>query len=342
MMKAAVLEEVGRIVIKEVPTPKPKEDEVLIKVHSCGICGTDLKLYKGEYRGKLPVILGHELSGDVVKIGARVRAFEIEDRVVVDPNEPCGKCQWCKTGNPTYCSDLAAYGVLRDGGFAEYMVAGEKGVYEIPGELSYEEAIFTEPVSCALHCIDRADIKPGESVAIIGGGPMGQIILQLSKGAGASKLIMVTRSPWKLELAKRHGATHTINPMREDVPKAVKEITDGLGADVVIEAVGTPETVEGALALAKRGGRVVVFGFSPEGAKATFIPFEVLSRELAILGSWVNPYTFSRAINLLAAKQINVVPLITNRLGLNDILTGFDLLKRKPEGFMKAVVALRS
>ncbi len=338
-MKAAVLEEVGRIVIKEVPTPEPKEDEVLIRVHSCGICGTDLKLYKGEYTGKLPVILGHELSGEVVKIGTRVKAFKIGDGVVVDPNESCGKCQWCKTGNPTFCNDLAAYGVLRDGGFAEYMVAGEKGMYKIPEELDYEEATFTEPVSCALHCVDRADIKPGENVAIIGGGPMGQIILQLSKGAGASKLIMVTRSPWKLELAKRHGATHTVNPTKGDVPKAVREITGGLGVDVVIEAVGTPETVEEALALAKRGGKIVVFGFSPEGAKATFAPFEVLSRELTILGSWVNPYTFSRAINLLAAKQIDVTSLITNRLGLKDILTGFDLLKKKPEGFIKAVIA---
>lgn len=337
-MKAAVLEEVGRIAIKEVPTPEPKEDEVLIRVRSCGICGTDLKLYKGEYTGKLPIILGHELSGEVAKIGARVKAFDIGDKVVVDPNEPCGKCQWCKTGHPTFCNNLAAYGVLRDGGFAEYMVAGEKGVYKIPSELDYEEATFTEPVSCALHCVDRAGIKPGENVAIIGGGPMGQIILQLSKMAGASKLIMITRSSWKLELAKRHGATHTINSTREDVPKVVKEITDGLGADVVIEAVGTPETVEEALALAKRGGRIVVFGFSPEGAKATFVPFEVLSKELTILGSWVNPYTFSRAINLLAAKQINVASLITNRIGLNDILTGFDLLRKKPEGFIKAIV----
>jgi L-iditol 2-dehydrogenase len=337
-MKAAVLEGVKQLVVKEVPTPVPKEDEVLIRVRSCGICGTDLKLYKGEYTGNLPIILGHELSGDVEKIGARVKAFDIGDSVVVDPNESCGKCQWCRTGNPTFCNNLAAYGVLRDGAFAEYIVVHEKGMYEIPRNLNHEYATFTEPVSCAIHCVDRANVKPGENVAIVGGGPMGQIILQLFKGAGASKTIMITRSQWKLEFAKRLGVTNTINSTNEDVPKAVNELTGGLGADIVIEAAGTPKTLEDSLTLAKRGGRIMVFGFSPEGAKATFSPFEVLSKELSILGSWVNPYTFSRAVNVLAAKQVDVMPLITNRLSIDNILIGFDLLERKSEGFMKGVV----
>jgi len=186
--------------------------------------------------------------------------------------------------------------------------------------------------------VDRADIKPGENVVVIGGGPMGQMLLQLSKRAGASKVIMITRSSWKLELAERLGATHIVNSTREDVPRVIREYTDGLSADVVIEAVGTPETFEEALALAKRGGRIVVFGFSPESVRATVIPFEILSKELTILGSWVNPYTFRRAINVLAAKQIDVTSLITHRLSLGNILTGFDLMDRKPQGFMKAIV----
>lgn len=337
-MKAAVLEKVRQISIKEVPTPEPREEEVLIRVHSCGLCGTDLKLYKGEYTARMPVILGHEAAGEVTELGANVKALRVGDRVVVDPNESCGRCYWCRMGKPTFCSDLAAYGVIRDGGFAGFMKAGQKGVYAIPDHLSYEEAAFAEPVSCAIHCIDRAGIKPGESVAIIGGGPMGQIILQLSKAAGATRLIMITRSQWKLELARKFGVTHTINSNVENVSRVIKEITGGLGADVVIEAVGTPETVEEALVLARRGGRVVIFGFSPEDVKATFVPFDVLSKELSVMGSWVNPYTFQRAIEVLASRQVDVGSLVTNKVGLDGLLMGLDLLERKPEGFMKAIV----
>ncbi|MBO3753762.1 MAG: zinc-binding dehydrogenase [Candidatus Brockarchaeota archaeon] len=155
-------------------------------------------------------------------------------------------------------------------------------IYEILQELGYEEATLTEPVSCAIHRVEGAGIKLGENVVVIGGGPMGQIILQLAKRAGASKIIVVTRSQWKLELAERLEATHSVNSTSKDVPRVIKEITGGFGADAVIEAVGTPETFEEALVLGKRGGRIVVFGFSPEGVRAAIIPFEILSKELTI------------------------------------------------------------
>ena len=308
-----------------------------MKVAACGICGTDIKLYEGKYTANVPVVLGHEYAGEVMEVGEKVKNTKAGDKVVPDPNESCGACYWCRSAKPCFCNNLAAYGVLKDGGFAEYAKVGEKGAYKIPDNLDYESASFTEPVSCAVHCIDRAGIKPGETVLIIGGGATGQILLQLAKNSGASKLIMVTRSEWKLELAKKFGATDVINA-KGDVLKETLDLTDGFGADIVIEAVGTPKTIEQAVTLTKKSGRIVIFGFAPEGEKANFIPFDILSKELTIMGSWVNPYTYSRALDILASKQVDVKPLISKRIKLDDIMNGFKAMMEKPKGFMKALI----
>lgn len=337
-MKAAVLEKVGHLKIKDVPVPKPKDNEVLIRVKVCGICGTDIKLYHGDYTARVPVILGHEFSGEIVEIGREVSNLKVRDKIVPDPNESCGVCNWCRIARPTFCKNMAAYGVLNHGGFAEYCVVGEKGAYKIPERLDYISAAFTEPVSCAIHAIDRADIKPGDKVLILGGGAMGQILLQLARASGASKLIIATRSEWKLKMAKVFGATDTINVTKEDLLERTMSITDGLGADVVIEAVGTPEMIEEAISLAANSGRIIIFGFSPEGKKATFVPFEVLSKELTIMGAWVNPYTFQRALDILASGIVKVTPLVSKEVTLDNIMAGFEIMEKKPDGFMKAQV----
>ena len=339
-MKAAVLEAVKKLQVKDIPEPVPDLDEILVKVACCGVCGTDVKLYEGKYTANVPVVLGHEFAGEVVKIGSAVKNIKVGDKIVSDPNESCGACTWCRSGQPCFCNDLAAYGVLRDGGFAEFTKVTEKGAYKIPGELDFESASFAEPVSCAVHCIDKAAIKPGETVLIIGGGPMGQIILQLAQNSGASKLILATRSEWKLELAERFGATHVINAADEDVSKTILEMTNGLGVDVVIEAVGTAGTIEQALGVVKKSGRVVIFGFAPEGTEARFIPFEVLSKELTIMGSWVNPYTFNRALDILKSGKIDVRVFITNRYPLENIQDSLKIMTDRPGGFMKALITL--
>jgi len=338
-MKAAVLEGVKKIsVVNDYPIPEPKEDEVLIKVESCGVCGTDFKLYKGDYSGKLPVILGHEYAGTVEKVGADVKGIKAGDRVVADPNESCGVCDYCRNAQSTFCADMAAYGVLSDGGFAEYTIANQKGVYKIPKKLKSEVASFVEPISCAVRCVDKAEIKIGQTVAILGAGPMGQVILQLIANAGTSKIIQIDRNDWKLEIANEYGANEVINAKREDVPARVRELTDGEGVDVVIEAIGTAESFERAFTLVKRGGRIVQFGFCPEGQEATVIPFDILSKELTIVGSWVNPYTYPRAIKLLSSGKVKVDHLITHRLKVEDIEQAIQLMYDRPEGFIKAMI----
>lgn len=332
------MEKVKRIVVKDVPKPEPEPDEVLVRVDSCNICGTDISLYRGKYTAKTPVILGHEWSGEIVEIGENVKDLHIGDKVVSDPNESCGLCYWCRSGKPYFCNNMPEYGVLRDGGFAEYIKITAKSVYKIPEGLDLESAAFVEPVSCAVHCIDRALIKPGESVLIIGGGASGQIITQLARNAGASRLIMITRSKSKLELAKKFGATDIINAKEEDILKKILDLTDGLGVDVTIEAVGKAETIELAATLVKKSGRVLIFGFAPEGEKATISPFEILSKELTIMGSWINPYTSYRALEILSSGKIDVKTLISIRLPLDKIMEGINLMIDKPEGFIKAVI----
>lgn len=338
-MKAAVLEKVNKITVTDIPVPTPAPDEVVIKVKTCGMCGTDLKLYTGQYTARVPVVPGHEYSGEIVEVGKNVRNLRPGQRVVSDPNESCGKCYWCRNHQPCFCNDLAAYGVLRDGGFAEYCTATEKGVYPIPEGVDDEVAAFAEPVSCVVHAADRINYRPGETVAIVGGGPLGQIHLQFALNSGASRAVLVDPNQSRRDLAKKFGAHAVINPKEENVRERVLQETGGLGADVVIEAVGRKQTIEESFGLAKRGGRVVIFGFAPETEKAVFSPFDVLSRELTILGAWVNPYSYSRALDVLSSDRIDVKPLISHRLKLDNIMQGYEMMAQKPAGFIKSLVS---
>jgi 2-desacetyl-2-hydroxyethyl bacteriochlorophyllide A dehydrogenase len=338
-MKAAVLEAPGQLKVKEVPNPQAGNQELIVKVETCGVCGTDVNLYTGKYSANWPVILGHELAGEVVEVGPGVD-LKTGTRVTVDPNESCGACYWCHSGQTTFCQNMAAYGVLRDGAFAEYIAVGIRGTYPIPEGLDPELMSFTEPVSCALRGADRAGYRSGETATIIGDGAMGLIHVQLAAQKGLSRLIVVGHHDEKLEMARRFGATDVINANRQDVQATVMELTKGFGTDVVLEVAGKPATVELAIRLAKKGGRIVIFGFAPEGAQASFSPFEVLSRELTILGGWVNPYTFPRAIDLLASGKVDVQSLITTHLSLDEVQTGIDLMMHKPQGFVKALVKM--
>lgn len=338
-MKAAVLEGIGKLRFREdYPMPQIGGSEVLIRVEACGLCATDIKLYKGEYSGRLPVVAGHEFTGIVENIGGDVKNIRPGDRVVVDPNESCCACVQCKTAHSTFCKDMAAYGVFTDGGFAEYTKADERGVYKIPDTLPAQAACFVEPVSCAVRGVDRAQIKAGDTVAVLGAGTMGQLLIQLAANSGAARVISVDPLGWKLELSTAHGAADTVDASKADTAAKVNELTGSRGADVVFEAVGSVQAFETAMALAARGGTVVQFGFAPEGARAQIVPFDILSKELTVAGSWLNPYTFDRAIKALASGIVKTDRLITDRLPLRDLEQGIMKAMQRPDGFIKAVI----
>lgn len=209
-MKAAVLERVGKLTVKKVVDPVPGDNEVLIRIKCCGICGTDIKLYQGKCSAKMPVVLGHEFSGKIVEIGREVKLFKEGDRVAGDPNFSCERCIWCKSGKTNFCTNSIDYGVTANGGFAEYIAIPEYKVYHISDKLDYLSASFSEPLSCAVHAVNKAGISQNDSVGIIGGGSQGQMFVQLARLKEAKEIVMVTRSEKKLNLAKKFGATYLV------------------------------------------------------------------------------------------------------------------------------------
>ncbi|MCX7720262.1 MAG: zinc-dependent alcohol dehydrogenase family protein [Dictyoglomus thermophilum] len=310
----------GKISLEELPNPViKKEDEVIIKVLASGICGTDLHVFSGKAQGKDGVIRGHEFSGRVVEIGKDVKGIKVGDLVAVDPNITCGHCYFCKRGEINLCENLIALGVDINGGFAEYCVVPYKQLYVFSEKISPIEGAMMEPVACALHGIERLNVGPGDTVLIVGGGALGLVLLQLAKLSGASKVFLVEKVEWKRKIAKDLGADIVIDPLKENVEEIVKENTYGRGADVGIEAVGKTETVKTVLGSVRRGGKVLIFGVSSPEDLLSISPYDIYFRELTIMGSFVNPFTNSRALSLIEEGMIDVKKIVSHRFSIEKI-----------------------
>jgi threonine dehydrogenase-like Zn-dependent dehydrogenase len=251
--------------------------------------------------------------------------LKVGDRVSGDPNDMCGECYFCKNGKQHFCTNNVGVGTTVDGGFAEYVVMREKQVYKFADDLSFIEAAMAEPISCCLNGIDLCNIKPGCTVLVIGGGPIGMIMLQLAKYAGAAKLILSEPVAEKREQALKLGATKVINPMEEDVAAVLADYC--MNVDVVIECVGNIHTQEDAVHLAGKTATVMFFGLASPDDSFPLKPDEVFKKELRITSSFINPYTFERALRILEAKTLELESLITNIVPLDDIADVFT----KPE-----------
>jgi 2-desacetyl-2-hydroxyethyl bacteriochlorophyllide A dehydrogenase len=316
-MLSALLDENGKLVLRECPKPSVGSSDVLIKVLASGICGTDLHVFSGKSKGKPNVIRGHEFCGRVEELGSDVKGFEIGDLVSVDPNIFCGYCYFCRRGEIHLCENLLALGVDIDGGFADYCVVPYKQLYKLPKDITPEEGAMMEPTACALHGIERVNIKPGDTVLIIGGGALGIILLQLAYIYGASLVFLVEPVEEKRDIAKSLNA-HTLDPTKVDVVSEIKKLTK-IGVDIAIEAVGGADTVKIAIDSVRRGGKILIFGVSSEKDLINLSPFLVYYKELSIFGSFVNPYTNTRAIELIARKRIDVKKIISHRFPLLEI-----------------------
>ncbi|MCF6124924.1 MULTISPECIES: zinc-dependent alcohol dehydrogenase family protein [Mesorhizobium] len=319
-MKAVRLEAVGGITLRDVDMPDIGADELLVRIEACGVCGTDRHLFHGEFPCTPPVTPGHEFSGLVEAIGKSVSGFAIGDRVTGDPNIACGRCARCHAGQVNLCSNLRAIGIHRDGGFAEYLALPQKQAFVLPAGLDPMHGAFCEPLGCCLHGVDLAGIKPGSSVVVLGGGVIGLLTVQLARLAGATTIILSTRQASRRALAEDLGATMTIDPTTADVIDAIAGpvgLVPG-GVDVVFECAGVRETVEQSMRLARAGGTVVIVGVTPQGVKAEFEPFDLLFRELKVLGSFLNPYTHRRAAELIASGTIEIDRLISRQVSLEE------------------------
>lgn len=321
-MKAAYFLGNQTIETRPLVLPDPGEGQVLLRVCACGICGTDVHIYRGG-KGSAdvtpPVILGHEFSGRVEKLGPGVEGLRIGQLVTVDPNIYCGVCPSCREGHKQTCNHMRAVGVTMDGGFADACLVPDTQCVPVPDNLDPELAALAEPLACCLHGIDRAAIRPGETVLVIGGGTIGQMMLQLAKLSGAGKVILSEPVAMRRQLAETLGADGGIDPIHEDLKDRLTALTGSDGADVVIECVGSPRTAAQAIDAAARCGRIVLFGVpAPEAMLQTSL-YAIYQKELSILGSFVNPDTHSRAVALLSSGRLQLKSLITHRFPVDQL-----------------------
>lgn len=293
--------------LDEVPVPSPDPGQVLVRVHRCGVCGTDLHILRGDFPvPNRPLTLGHEFSGTVAAVGGD-RAFVSEgDRVVVDINMACGRCYFCNRGQKLFCREVAQLGVHVPGALAEYVVAPVANVRVLPEALSLDDAAYVEPLACAIHGQDRIALRAGDAVLVIGAGPMGLAHVALSRLAGAALVMVSEPDADRRALACRLGADLTIDPSEGDLLAGVGDATGGIGPDVVIEAVGGVPTYEAAFQAVRRGGAVLAYGAAPAGAAMSLRPFDIYAKELTIVGSYAGTYdTWDRAIALLARGRFD-------------------------------------
>lgn len=327
-MRAAVYHGPRDLRVEEVPVRELKDNEVLIRVKYCGVCGTDAHIFHGDggaFEVKPPLIPGHEFSGIVAKTGSAVTTVREGDRVSADPNDMCGECYFCKNAKQHFCTNNIGVGTTVDGGFAEYVIVREKQVYPFADHLSFLEAAMAEPVSCCLHGIDLCNIRPGCTVLVMGGGPIGMIMMQLARKSGAARVILSEPVEEKRAQALKLGATKVINPMEEDVAAVLADYCENV--DVVIECVGNIHTQEDAVRFAGKGATVMYFGLASPQDAYPLKPDDVFKKELTITSSFINPYTFERAIRVLESGMLEVESLITNVVPLENIADVFT----KPE-----------
>ena len=329
-MKAAVFESVGRLVVKEVDTPTIKEgDDLICEVELCSVCGTDVHIMEVPpgYVATPGTILGHELVGRIVEAGPNVRALRVGDRVVVNPNNYCGVCRYCRLNLPNECENIIPMGIGADGGFAEYVRMSERVAHRISNSVKPEIAAFAEPLACAVNGINKIKASPGDSVLIIGGGPIALMFVKLLKASGASPIIVSEPVLLRRQFALKCGADHVVDPTAEDVKALVDKIT-GIGADIAIEVVGSQVAL--AIEAIRKGGKVLLFGINFKSAPA-IAPSTITIKEAQVLGTWIANASFPRAVEILEKGILDLAPLVTHRLPLNKTAEAIEIL-RKGEG----------
>ncbi len=343
-MKALLLTAPSKLELVDFPEPKPADDEVLLRIRACGICGSDIHGWDGSTgRRQTPLIMGHEASGEVIATGPRVTSWRAGDRVTFDSTISCGTCRFCREGAVNLCENRRVVGVSpteykQHGAFAERLAIPERILYRLPDNLPFDQAAMVEPVSIAVHAVQRTKIAPNSTAVVIGSGMIGLLVIQVLRWAGAKNVVAVDLADNRLALAAQLGATHTINSGKVDAAAEVARITDGLGADTSFEVVGFTPTLNLALAVLKRGGTCVLVGnLSP---KTQDFPLQaVVTKEITILGSCASAGEYPLCLELIANGAVNVKPMIEAVAPLADGAAWFSKLSAKDGGkYMKVIL----
>ena len=322
----AFITEPGVIEFRDIPIRDPSPGEVMIKVKAAAICGSDLHLFKGKHpSAELPSAVGHELSGEVFKVGKGVKRIKAGDHVVVEPTIACGKCHYCTRGQYHLCENISFQYRKGQGAFAEYFYSIEERTYLIPDGIPFEQAALIEPLSVALHAVKKSNLKIGDSCAVFGVGAIGLLVCRLASMTTGGLVFGVDISSFRLKKAMQFGAMVVVDNSTEDVLEVTREGTGGLGVDHAFEAVGMSLTLTQALKSVKKGGKVTLLGIYED--LESVIPLNLfIQRELSMVGSQSYAWDFEDAIELVTREKIELSPLITHKFPLGEIQKGFDLL----------------
>jgi 2-desacetyl-2-hydroxyethyl bacteriochlorophyllide A dehydrogenase len=315
-MQAVVFPAPETIAVEQVPDPSCGRDEVIVQVAGCGICGTDLHIYRNEYMSSFPLIAGHEFAGTVVEVGKEVMDFRPGERVTVDPNLYCGHCYFCRNEQANHCLNWQGVGVTRNGAFAEYVAAPARATYHVPDNLTDTQAAFVEPLACVIHALKRLRVWPGDEVLIFGAGPMGVLLMQALRHSGASQIVVVDKQAERLALAGQWGATATLSAGPE-LPDGLRQLAP-YGFAVVVDATGIPAVIEQAFSYLKPRGQFLQFGVAPRDASITLRPYDIFHHDWSIIGSFAVCYTFQSALAWLSSGVVDVRPLVSHTYPLAD------------------------
>jgi len=341
-MKALVLTEYNHFEYQDVPEPQVGPEDVLVDVKACGICGSDVHGMDGSTGRRIPpIIMGHEASGVIARLGERVEGWHAGDRVTFDSTIYCGRCRFCRRGEVNLCDHRRVLGVScsefrQHGALAQYVAVPQHIVYRLPEGLSFEHAAMVEPVSIAVHAVARVPIRLNDCAVVVGTGMIGLLAVQALRAAGCGRLIAVDVDPHRLELACRLGADEGLSPRETDVVAEVLRQTDGRGADVAFEAAGFPPTVATAIGSVRKGGSVALVGnLTPQ----VDLPLQaVVTRELTLYGSCASRGEYPVCLDMIARGTINVEALTSAVVPLSEGPAWFRRLREGKEGLLKVIV----
>ena len=341
-MKALVLEAYNKLIYKDMPDPEIKDNEVLIQVKACGICGSDVHGMDGSSgRRHPPLIMGHEASGIISKVGAAVSQFAVGDRVTFDSTIYCGQCFYCNKGLINLCDNRRVLGVApveyrQHGAFAEYVAVPEHILYRLPDNLSFEQAAMVEPVSIAFHAVTLTPVSLNDTAVVIGSGMVGVFVVQALRAAGCGTIIAVDLEQSKLDLALQLGADYGLLADKVNVTEEVQKLTDGRGADIAVEVVGNTAAVNSAISSLRKGGTMTIVGNL--AATVDFPLQEVVTRQISISGSCSSCGEYPACLDMIARGTINVEALISNIESLADGAQWFKRLHDQEQGLMKVIL----
>lgn len=343
-MKVAVMEEIGKIGFTERKIPVPKDDEVLVKLEYVGICGSDLHYYEtgaiGNYVVEPPFVLGHEPGGIVVEVGKNVKHLKVGDKVALEPGKTCGHCEFCREGKYNLCPDVIFFATPPvDGVFQEYVAHDADLCFKLPENVSTLEGALIEPLAVGFHAAIQGDAHLGQKAVVMGSGCIGLVSMMALKARGVSEVYVVDIMDKRLEKAMELGATAVINGAKENVVERIKELTNGRGADLVIETAGTEITTRQAIDMARKGSNIVLVGYSKTG-EMTLPMSLVLDKELTFKSVFRYRHIYPLAIDAVAAGKVNLKGIVTDVFSLEETQKAMDYSVNHKADIVKAVIKI--